>query len=164
MRCHINHVATLAALFTRLHLHRLNLSRGKSRIRAARVDYLISVEGVRPNDDRVAAHSRMSMPTEIKQLLRSFLGDLSHYCKFLPNMAHRIRPNTTLLKKITFTMEDIVRVLLVELAAQMILVFPDCDVVTDKSGAFRLPCDTSIFCFGATLEQDLRNGSIHPIF
>ena len=97
----IHHVATLAAFFARLRLHSLKLSPDKSRIGAARVDFLghvISADGVRPNDDRVAALTRMPMPTDIKQL-RSLLGGLSYYRKFLPNMAHHIRPITALLKK-----------------------------------------------------------------
>ena len=40
----------------------------------------------------------MPMPTDIKQL-RSLLGGLSYYRKFLPNMAYHIRPVTVLLKK-----------------------------------------------------------------
>ena len=75
----IHHVATLATFFARLRLHSLKLSPDKSRIGAARVDFLghvISADGVRPNDDRVAALTRMPMPTDIKQL-RSLLGGLS---------------------------------------------------------------------------------------
>ena len=85
----LHHVATLATFFARLRFHQLKLSPDKSRIGAARVDLLghvISADGVRPNDDRVAALTRMPMPTGIKQL-RSLLGGLSYYRKFLPNMA-----------------------------------------------------------------------------
>ena len=122
--CPLHHVTTLTAFFARLRLYQLKLSPGKSRIGAARVDFLghiISKDGVRPNDDRVAALTRMPIPTDIKQL-RSLLGGLSYYRKFLPNMA--------LLKKgaafvFTSTMEDIVRALLAKLAAPPILVFPD---------------------------------------
>ena len=99
--CPLHHVTTLTAFFTRLRLHQLKLSRDKSRIGAARVDFLghiISKDGVRPNDDRVAALTRMPMPTEIKQL-RSLLGGLSYYRKFLPDMTRLIRPITALLKK-----------------------------------------------------------------
>ena len=71
------------------------------------------------------------MPSDIKQL-RSLLGGLSYYRKFLPDMARRIRPITALLKKgakFNFTpdMEDTVRSLLAELAAPSILVFPNWD-------------------------------------
>ena len=168
--CPLHHVATLATFFARLRLHQPKLSPDKSRIGAARVDFLghvISADGVRPNDDRVAALTRMPMPTDIKQL-RSLLGGLSYYRKFLPNMAHHIRPVTALLKKgaafeFTPAMETTVRTLLAELAAPPILVFPDWDAVIDTSRPFRLHCDASTAGLGATLEQEQPDGSIRPI-
>ena len=74
--CPIHHVTTLATVFVRLRLHKLKLSPDKSRIGASRVDFLghlISEDGLHPNDDRVAALSRMPMPFDIE---RSLLGDL----------------------------------------------------------------------------------------
>ena len=128
--CPPHHVATLATFFARLRLHKLKLSPDKSRIGAARVDFLghvILADGVPPNDARVAALARMPMPTDIKQL-RSLLGGFSYYHKFLPNMAHHIRQLTALLKKgaafeFTSAMEDTVRTLLAELAAPLYLSF-----------------------------------------
>ena len=168
--CPLHHVATLATFFARLRLHKLKLSPDKSRIGAARVDFLghiISADGVRPNDGRVAALTRMPMPTDIKQL-RSLLGGLSYYRKFLPNMARHIRPITALLKKgaafdFTSAMEDTVRALLAELAAPPILVFPDWDAVIDTSRPFCFHCDASTAGLGATLEQEQPDGSIRPI-
>ena len=169
--CPIHHVATLATFFARLRLHKLKLSPDKSRIGAARVDFLghiISADGVRPNDDRVAALTCIPMPTDIKKF-RSLLGGLSYYRKFLPNMARRIRLITALLKKgvvfgFTSTMEDSVRALLAELAAPPILIFPDWDAVIDTSRSSRLHCDSSIAGLGATLEQEQPDDSIRPIF
>ena len=166
----IHHEATLATFFVRLRLHKLKLSPDKPRIGAARVDFLghvISADGVRPNDDRVAALTRMPMPTDINKL-RSLLGGLSYYRKFLPNMARRIRPITALLKKgvafdFTSTMEDTVRALLAELAAPPIPVFTGWDAVIDTSRPFRLHCDASTAGLGATLEQEQPDGSIRPI-
>ena len=166
----IHHVATLATFFARLRLHTLKLSPDKSRIGAARVDclgHVISADGVRPNDDRVAALTRMPMPTDIKQL-RSLLGGHSYYRKFLPNMARHIRLITALLEKgvafdFTFAMEDTFRALLAELAAPPILVFPDWDAVIDTSRPFRLHCDASTAGLGATLEQEQPDGSIRPL-
>ena len=128
----IAHVATLATFFARPRLHNLKLSSNKIRISAARVDFLghvISQDEVRPNDDKIVALARMPMPRDIKQI-RSLLGGLSYYRKFLPNMAKRVRPITALLKKgatFSFTppMEEAVGALLAELAAPPILVFPD---------------------------------------
>ena len=74
------HVATLATFFARLRLHNLKLSPNKTRIGAARVEFLghiISQDGVRPNDDKIAALTCMPMPRDIKQL-RSLLGGLSY--------------------------------------------------------------------------------------
>ena len=153
-----------------MRLHKLKLSPDKSRIGAGRIDFLghvISADGVRPNDDRVAALTRMPMPTDIKQLY-SLLGGLSYYRKLLPNMAYRIRPITALLEKgaafdFTSTMKDTVRALLAELATTPILVFPDWDAVVDTSRPFRLYCDASTAGDGATLEQEQPDGSIRPI-
>ena len=99
--CPLHHVTTLATFFAHLRLRQLNLSPDISRIGTARADFLghiISADGVRPNDDRVAALTRMPMPSDIKQL-RSLLGGLSYYRKFLPNMIRLIRPITALLRK-----------------------------------------------------------------
>ena len=168
--CPLYHVATFATFFARLRLHKLKLFPDKSRIGAARVDFLghvILADGVRPNDTRAAALARMPMPTDIKQL-RSLLGGLSHYRKFLPNMAHHIRPVTALLKKgaafeFTSAMEDTNRTLLAELVASPILVFPDWDSAIGTSRPFRLHCDASTAGLGATLEQEQSDGSIRPI-
>ena len=166
----ITHVATSATCFARLRLHTLNLSPNKTRIGAARVDFLghvISQDGVHPNDDKIAALVLMPMPRDIKQL-RSLLGGLSYYRKFLPNMAKRVRPITTLLEKgatfsFTSPMEEAIHALLAELAAPPILVFPDWDDIIDESRPFRLHCDASTDGLGATLEQEQPDGSIRPI-
>ena len=67
--CPIHHVATLATFFARVRLHKLKLFPDKSRIGAARVDFLgrvILADGVHPNDDRFAALTRMPMLTDIR--------------------------------------------------------------------------------------------------
>ena len=61
----MSHVVTLATFFARLRLHNLKLSPNKSRIGAARVDFLghvISQDGVCSNDDQTAALAQMPMP------------------------------------------------------------------------------------------------------
>ena len=166
----ITHVATFATFFARLRFHTLKLSPNKTWIGAARVDslgHVISQNGVRPNDDKIAALTRMPMPRNIKQR-RSLLGGLSYYRKFVSNMAKRVRRITALLKKgttfsFTRSMEEVVRALLAELATPPILVFPDWDAVIDKSRSFRLHCDASTNGLGATLEQEQPDGSIRPI-
>ena len=166
----IAHVATLATFFARLRLYNLKLSPYKTRIGAARADFLghiIYQDGVRPNDDKIVALARMSIPRDIKQI-RSLLRGLSYYRKILSHMTKRVCPITALLKKgatFTFTpsMEEAVRALLAELAAPPTLVFPDWDAVIGKSRPFRLHCDASTDGLGATLEQEQPDRSIHPI-
>ena len=82
--CPINHVATLATFFARLRRHELKPLLDQSRIVISHVGFLghlITEDGVRPNDDRVAAFPRLLMPSDIKQL-RSLLGGLSYYPMF----------------------------------------------------------------------------------
>ena len=98
------------------------------------------------------------MSIDPKQL-RSLLSGLSHYRKFLEDMAKRIRPITSLLKqgvKCVFTpaMEAVERKLLEELSAPPVLVYPDWDAVADNSRPFFLYYDPSVDGFGATLEQE----------
>ena len=60
-------------------------------------------------------------------------------------------------------MEEVVCVLVAELAAPPILVFPDWDAVIEKSPPFRLYCDVNTDGLGAALEQEQPDGSIRPI-
>ena len=83
-------------------------------------------------------------------------------------MSKRIRPITSLLKqgvKFVFTpsMETIARTLLEELSAPPVLVCPDWDAVGDNFRLLLLYCDASVDGFGATLEQEQKDGSICPI-
>ena len=84
----ITHVVTLAIFFARLRLHNLKLSPNKTHIGAARVEFLghiISQDGVRPNDDKIVAPTRIPMPRDIKQLPASF-------CLTWPNVCAQLRP------------------------------------------------------------------------
>ena len=109
----------------------------------------------------------MPIPSDIKQL-RSLLVGLSYHRKFLPDLARRIRPITALQKngatfEFTPTMEHTIRALLTGLVTPPIYVFPDWDAVTDKSRHFRLHCDARMTGFGATLDEEQRDGSIRPM-
>ena len=60
-------------------------------------------------------------------------------------------------------MEVIARKILEELSAPPVLVYADWDAVADNPRLFLLYCDASIDVFGATLEQEQKDGSIRPI-
>ena len=92
------HLKTVRALFERLCKHNLKVSPSKARIGATDADFLphsISPAGVRPIAEKVSALTLMPMPRDLKQL-RSLLGGLSYYRKFLLDTSKRIRPTTTL--------------------------------------------------------------------
>ena len=79
-----SHVDNIRALFQRLRKHNLKLSLVKAKLGATDADFLghtISSAGVSPNAEKVAALTKMPMPTNVKQL-RSILGGIGYYCKF----------------------------------------------------------------------------------
>ena len=166
----ISHVANIVAFFQRLRQYNLKLSPGKARIGATHANFLghtISPAGVSPDGDKVRALTHMPYPTNVKQL-RSLLGGLSYYRKFLKNLATQVRPLNALLKqgvKFNYTadMATIVTSLLQDLSQPPVLVFPDWDAVEDNSRPLLLCSDACIDGFGASLEQEQLDGSVRPI-
>ncbi|CAB1115342.1 unnamed protein product [Ectocarpus sp. CCAP 1310/34] len=151
-------------------LYNLKLSPGKGRAGATHAIFLghtISPAGVSPDGVKVRALTHMPPPTNVKQL-RSLLGGLSYYRKFLKNLATKVRPLNSLLKqgvpfKYTPGMVKVVKTLLSELARPPILVFPDWAAIEDNSRPLRLCSDACIDGFGASLEQEQLHGSVRPI-
>ena len=83
------HVLTITELFTQLQKCDLKLSPSNAKIGATVGDFLghtISPAGIRPNARKVAALTRMPMPSDLKQLW-SLLGGLSYDRKSLADMA-----------------------------------------------------------------------------
>ena len=114
----------ITGLSKQLRKHYLKLSASTANIGATDAGFLchtISPAGIRPNASKVAALTRMPIPSDPKQL-RSLLGGLSYYSNILADMAKMIRSITSLLKqgvKLVFTpaMKSIVRTLLEKLSA-----------------------------------------------
>ena len=164
------HISSLGTFLDRLRQHNLKLAPAKARIGATSIDFLgytISPNGLRPNAAKVTDLSRQPMPANISQL-RSLLGGISYYRRFLPDLATRLRPIHRLLKRNTpfdFTpdMELLIKAILTDLSNPPVLVFPDWNAAQDGSRKFRLYCDASKDGFGATLEQEQSDGSVRPI-
>ena len=65
------------------------------------VEYLghrVDAKGIQATQEKIAAIERAPMPQNVQQL-RSFLGLLNYYRKFLPNLATIIQPLNNLLQK-----------------------------------------------------------------
>ena len=58
----------------------------------------ISAKGIQPTEDKVRAIKDALVPTNVTQL-RSFVGLVNYYGKFLPNLSSILAPLYTLLQK-----------------------------------------------------------------
>ena len=150
--------------------HNLKISPSKSEIGAQEISFLghtISPRGVKPDAKQVNALRKLPMPNNVSEL-RSLLGGLSYYRKFLPNLSKRLQPITRLLKKdVPFSfnaeMEGVVQKILKVLTKPPVLVYPDFEAAQNGSRKFRLYCDASAAGFGATLEQPQKDNTVRSI-
>ena len=150
--------------------HNLKIAPSKLEIGAEETSFLghtMSLRGVKPDAKEIDALQKLLMPNKASEL-RSLLGGLSYYRKFLPNLSRRLQPITRLLKKdVPFffdaEMEAVVREILKVLTKPPVLVYPDFEAARDGSRKFRLYCDASAAGFGATLEQPQKDNKVRPI-
>ena len=95
------HLLTLETVLSRLQQAGLKLKRSKCSFFASSIEYLghiISADGLHPTDEKVRAVRKAPTPTNVSQL-KSFLGMITYYSKFLPNLASRVAPLYKLLEK-----------------------------------------------------------------
>ena len=97
---------------------------------------------MRPNADKTSALTKMPIQQDLKQV-RTLLGGVGYYRKFLRDLSRRIHPIASLLRKgvkceFTPATEVFARNILAEIAAPPILVFPDWDAVADGSRPFHV--------------------------
>lgn len=97
------HNDKLIEVFNRLREHNLKLQPDKCEFLKKEVAYLghiITSDGVRPNPDKITAILNMKEPNNQKHI-KSFLGLVGYYRKFIPKFAQLAKPLTTLLRKDT---------------------------------------------------------------
>ena len=98
-----NHLENLDTVLTTLQNAGLRLNRNKCSFMKERIEYLghiIDSEGVRPTEEKVRAVREAPIPNNISQL-RSFLGIINYYHKFLPSLSSKLTPLYSLLTKNT---------------------------------------------------------------
>lgn len=89
-----HHLHQLRAVFSRMRHARLKLILSKCIFAAPSVHclgYVVSEQGVATNPDRVEAILRLAQPRNVKDV-RSFLGMVSYYGRFVPNIARTAAP------------------------------------------------------------------------
>ena len=94
------HLQNVAALLEWLESAGVRLKREKCYFMVSEVEYLghsISAKGIQPVIVKVRAIKDAPRPQDVSQL-RSFLGLLNYYGKFLPNLATLLRPLYDLLQ------------------------------------------------------------------
>ena len=123
--------------------------------------YRVSAEGIATDPKKVHAIKNFPVPSDVKTL-RSFLGLLSYYRRFIPNFSVVANPLFALTRKdIAFiwsaACQESFETLKTFLAGATILAFPDFEE------DFLLETDASCEGLGAVLSQKQPSGHIRPI-
>ena len=95
------HLNNLTTVLNRLQEAGLRLKREKCSFCVPEVEYLghiISAAGLKPSPRKIKAIVDAPQPTKVSEL-KSFLGLISYYAKFLPNLADLLAPLYKLLRK-----------------------------------------------------------------
>ena len=140
------------------------MKRSKCEFLTPEVVYLghkITKEGLQPTDGKVRAVKEFPTPTNVSKL-RSFLGMLSQYRKFLPNMAATLAPLYALLHKNT-NWEWGSKQKRAFQAAKEALVSDSVLVHFDPTKELILTCDASPYGVGAVLAHKMEDGTEKPI-
>ena len=158
-----DHLQNLRALLQRLQERGLRCRREKCIFAEPSVEYLghiLTTEGI-SKGPKVDAVLKMPPPTDVASL-KSFLGSVQFYSKFIPNLASRAEPLYRLTKKTSnwhwgaeeqACFQDLKNVLTSE---QVLVHF-------DPDKPIGLACDASSVGIGAVLFHRLPDGSERPI-
>ena len=158
------HLRALAEVLSRLEKAGLRARKQKCKFMASSVTYLghlIDQHGLHPLQEKVRAVQNAPEPRNVSEL-KAFLGLLTYYCKFLPNMADLLAPLYKLLRKDvhwrwTEAERKAFQASKILLTSSSLLVYfnPELDLV--------LMCDASSYGVGAVLAHRMPNGSKRPI-
>jgi len=163
-RTETEHAKNLEEVLCRLQEHGVRLKREKCCFFQTSVEYLghsIDAKGVHTTKSKVKAIQDAPIPTNVQEL-RSFLGLLNYYAKFIPNLASLLHPLHTLLRanqpwrwtKECTTVFNKAKSLL---SAAPVLVHYNPDLPLCLAG------DASAYGVGAVLSHVFPDGSEHPI-
>lgn len=158
------HLARLEEVFKRLRKANLKIQLDKTEFLRTEVAYLghvITPEGVKPNPDKIKAIMNYPIPSTTTEI-KSFLGLLGYYRKFIRDFAKITKPMTMCLRKgskidinCPYYRECFTKCQTL-LTNEPILQYPD------FQKPFRLTCDASNIAVGCVLSQ-VTNGADLPV-
>ena len=117
----------------------------------------IDAEGLHPLDDRIRAIKDAPTPTSVPKL-KSYLGMLSYYNKFLPNLSSVLHPLHRLLRKDTPWRWGSAQSEAFNKSTKLLL-SSNCLTHYDPSRDLTLACDASNYGLGAVLSHKMPDGS-----
>ena len=158
------HLKNLEEVLARLESSGMRLKREKCEYLKEEIEYLghkISRSGLQPTKSKVQAVAEVPKPTNVAEL-RSFLGLVNYYGKFLPNLSSTAAPLYELLRKSTaWKWSDRQQTAFQKLkdclqSANLLVHF-------DSRKEIILACDASPYGVGAVLSHIMEDGSERPI-
>ena len=158
------HLATLKAVLQRLSDSGLRLKRRKCAFLVDSVTYLghrLDKQGLHAEEDKLQPIVDLPSPRNVSQL-RSFIGMLSHYRRFLLNVSDTLHPLYELLKKDSTWRWTTIEQKSFE-AAKELLSSPAVLTHFDPNIPLVLKCDASPFGIGAVLGHSMEDSCFRPI-
>ena len=96
-----DHNDNLRKVLQALRRHNLKIEPAKCQLLKREIEYLghvVSEKGIKPTNANIQAIQSLKPPTNVKGI-RSFLGTVNFYGKFIPNIAEKRKPLNDLLRK-----------------------------------------------------------------
>ena len=160
----VDHLNNLHAVLQTLEEAGLTLKQSKCKFAVPSVEYLghiIDADGLHPSEAKVKAIREAPTPTNVTEL-KSFLGLLNYYHKFLPDVATVLAPLHQLLRKDTTwkwsqNQEKAFQQAKAMLHSSSILIH------YDEKKPLVVACDASSYGLGAVLSHRMPDGSDLPV-
>ena len=158
------HLSTLATVLERLREHGFRLKKSKCVFMGDSVEYLghrIDAQGLHPTDDKLSAIQDAPAPRNVTEL-RSFLGLLNYYGKFIQNLSTLIHPLNQLLQKdVPYTWSEVHEDAFLE--AKQALLSTTVLAHYDPQLPLFVAADASAYGIGAVISHQFPDGTERPI-